>query len=72
MTKDWLWYRPDPLGKFNIFHRCFILNLLYNFAETTEGTEGNQEELRDAKEEAIDEDKADFRSWFRTVLKDIF
>ena len=45
---------------------------MYNFAETTEGTEGNQEELRYAKEEAIDEDKADFRSWFRTVIKDIF
>ena len=40
------------------FTNVSSLILLYNLAETTEGTEGNQEELRDAKEEAIDEEKA--------------
>ena len=32
---------------------------LYIFSLRTEGTEGKQEDLRDAKEEAIDEEKAD-------------
>ena len=34
------------------------LTLLCNFAETTEDTEGNQENFTNAKEEAIDEEKA--------------
>lgn len=33
------------------------LTLLCNFAETTEDTEGNQEDLTNAKEEAFDEEK---------------
>ena len=34
------------------------LTLLCNFAETTEDTLGNQEDFTNAKEEAIDEEKA--------------
>ena len=34
------------------------LTLLWNFAEITEGTEGNQENFTNAKEEAIGEEKA--------------
>ena len=40
------------------FTNVSSLILLYNLAETTEGTEGNQEEFKDAKEEAIDKEKA--------------
>ena len=40
------------------FENVSSWTLLYNFSEPTEGTEGYQEELRDAKEEAIDEEKA--------------
>ena len=36
------------------FTNVSSLILLYNLAETTEGTEGNQEEFKDAEEEAID------------------
>ena len=40
-----------------------------NFAEITEDTEGNQEDFTNAKEEAIDEEKAvqesEVRSWLR-------
>ena len=34
------------------------LTLMCNFAEITEDTEGNQEDFTNAKEEAIDEEKA--------------
>ena len=40
------------------FENVSSWTLLYTFSEPTEGTEGYQEELRDAKEEAIDEEKA--------------
>ena len=40
------------------FTNVSSLILLYNLAETTEGTEGNQEEFKDAKEKAIDKEKA--------------
>ena len=48
------------LSKLNTFDLSLVssLILLYNLAETTEGTEGNQEEFKDAKEEAIDKEKA--------------
>ena len=45
------------------------LTLLCHFAEITEDTEGNQEDFTNAKEEAIDEEKAvqesEVRSWLR-------
>ena len=40
------------------FENVSSWTLLYNFSEPTEGTEGYQEELRDAREEAIDKEKA--------------
>ena len=40
------------------FANVSSLTLLCNFAETTEDTEGNQENFTNAKEEAIDEEKA--------------
>ena len=39
-------------------HRCKCFIPKFNIAETTEDTMGNQEDFTNAKEEAIDEEKA--------------
>ena len=56
--KPGLWYPLDPLYLEQVhLCKCFI-PLLCNFAETTEDTMGTQEDFTNAKEEAIDEEKA--------------
>ena len=55
MITSWPFVFKETPSFFEDVSSC---TLLYNFSEPTEGTEGYQEDLRDAKEEAIDEEKA--------------
>ena len=54
------------------FTNVSSLILLYNLAETTEGTEGNQEEFKDAEEEAIDTQLRSLYFYKKLILQACF
>ena len=54
------------------FTNVSSLILLYNLAETTEGTEGNQEEFKDAEEEAFDTQSRSLYFYKKLILQACF